>query len=347
MIKVGIQTYKNTGHQGRGVGVYGAELVKAIKEKNEVEVVEFSELKEIGNVDLVHFLHFDLFQKTLPAKLKIPVVVTVHDVTPLVFPEHYPAGIKGKIRLFWQKNSLKRAAKVITISEASKKDIIKYLGIKEEKIEVIYSGVANHFRKINDSALLKKAKEKYYLPEKFAFYSGNVNWNKNILNMTQACINADLDLVIVGKSFSERSNLEHPEMQSFKEFLQKYESHPKVHILGYIEDEEMVAILNQATVALFTGFYEGFGFPILEAQACEIPVITSNLSSMPEIGGDGALYVDPYKVDEITAAINKVLADESLGKVLIAKGKANADRFSWKKCAEQTIKVYQKIFHEI
>ena len=345
MIKVGIQTYKGTGHSGRGIGVYGDELIGEISKLENIEVVEFgTNVKEIAKqVDLVHFLHFDLFEKTLSAKLPVPMVVTVHDVTPLIFPEHYPSGIRGKIKLFWQRNSLKRADRIITISENSKKDITRYLGIKADKIDVVYSGVSKRFKKINDRKKMDETKKKYNLPDKFAFYSGNVNWNKNILNTTLFCLEAGLDLVIVGKSFESRENLDHPEMKSYKEFLGKYANNPKVHILGYVPDDEMVVILNQASVSVFLSYYEGFGFPILEAQACGVPVITSNVSAMPEIGGKGAILISPDSKSDFLNAVSKIMNEAEYKENLINEGYENMQKFSWEKCAEETVEVYREI----
>lgn len=345
MIKVAIQTFKDTGHAGRGVGVYGMELINALKKRNDIEVFEFSDVDELDTfkVDLVHFLVFDLFQKTLPNNISVPVVVTVHDVTPLVFGKHYPAGIKGNINLFMQKRALNKVDRVITISENSKKDIEAYLGIKTKKINVVHSGVGEQFKKVEDKRMLETVKKKYQLPDNFAFYSGNVNWNKNIVGMTQACISAGIDLVIVGKSFEQKKDLDHPEMKSYKEFLNEFNNNPKVHVLGFVPDDEMVAVLNLATVSLFVSFYEGFGFPILEAQACEVPVISSKLSAMPEVGGKGAMYVDPYDVDEMTYKIQLVVRDEKLRKDLIAEGKDNVEKFSWQKCADETVGVYSKL----
>lgn len=342
---IAIQSFKNTGHSGRGVGVYGEQLINHLKDIEDVEVIEFSDIDEIKNknVDLVHFLVFDLFQKTLPSNITIPSVVTVHDVTPLVFKDEYPKGIKGSINLFRQKNALKKISKIITISKNSKKDITKYLGIDSKRIKVIHSGFSEQFKIIKNRKELKNIQEKYKLPEEFAFYSGNVNWNKNIVGMTDACIDANLDLVIVGKSFEQKDNLDHPEMKSYKEFLKKYENHPRVHILGFVPDEDMVAILNQAKVALFVSFYEGFGFPILEAQASGVPVICAKTSSMPEVGGSGALYCDPKDTKEISYKITTLLNDEKLRNDLIDEGQLNIKRFSWKKTAEETYQLYKDL----
>ena len=346
MIKIAIQTFKNSGHSGRGVGVYGEKLVNELKHRhNDLEILEFSQISELRNknVSLVHFLTFDLFQRTLDAGLEIPFIVTIHDLTPLVFSEHFPSGFRGSVNLFFQKRSLQKAKKIITVSEASKKDILTYLKVAEEKIEVIYSGVGEEFRKITEIKDLERVKQKYHLPDQFAFYSGNVNWNKNILNMTRACVDAGLDLVIVGKSFKNTDNLDHPELKSFKQFLAEFGTHPKVHLLGYVQTEDMVCILNQAILALFVSYYEGFGFPILEAQSCGVPVITSESSSMPEIAGKGALFVDPKNTLEIQHSIEKILGDDKLKSKLIDDGLENVKRFSWTACATETVRLYKSV----
>lgn len=344
MIKVGIPAYHNTAHAGRGIGVYGTELTKRLRLLDDIEVVEFDSVDQVlDQVDLIHFLHFDFFAKTLPARLRKPVVVTVPDVTPLVFPKHYPSGIKGKIKLFWQKNSLKKVARVLTISEASKSDITRYLGVSKDRIDVVYLGFSDRFKQIKNNQFLNEVKAKYKLPDRFAFYSGNVNWNKNIVNMASFCIESGIDLVIVGKSFGKKENMDHPEMRSYKMFVERFEGNPHIHVLGFVPDDDLVAILNQATVSLFISYYEGFGFPILEAQACGIPVITSKTSSMPEVAGKGAILVDPNELFDTKNALEKIEKDEQFRHELVHAGFENIKRFNWQKCADETAQVYRDV----
>lgn len=332
----------NNAHKNRGVGAYTINLLSELKKISELQIQEFNNLAEVKTADVIHYPYFDLFKHSLILHNKIPTVVTIHDAIPLAYPKAYPAGIKGSINFFWQKRALKKAAAVITDSGASKEDIIKYLGISEEKIFPVSLAPFTHFHKIENINELEKVRNKLNLPKKFAVFVGNVNWNKNLLNLSEATINAGIDLILIGKSFEEKNNLDHPELQSYKNFLNKYSDNPQVHILGFMNNEDLTAIINLAYVLLLPSFAEGFGLPILEAQICGTPVITSNISSMPEVAGKGALMVDPYSVESISQAIDNINKNQKIRFNLIKNGFENVKKFTWKKTAEETIKVYQK-----
>lgn len=331
------------GHNVRGIGVYTKSLLEYLKKIQGLQIQEFSDISEIKDADVIHYPFFDLFQKTLSIKNKIPTVVTIHDVIPLEFSDHYPVGMKGSVNKFLQKKALKRIAAVITDSQYSKKSIVKHLGISENKIFSIPLAPVGYFHKIDDKKRLEKIKTKYNLPAKFVLFTGNVNWNKNLLNISEAALNAKIDLVLIGKSFEERNNLDHPEMKSFKQFLKKFSSNPKIRILGFIENEDLVAITNLAEILLLPSFAEGFGLPILDAQICGTPVITSNISSMPEVAGRGALLVNPDSIEDISRAILRILNNHEIREELIKEGYKNVNRFSWEKTAKETVKVYDKI----
>lgn len=344
MIKVAINSLPlQSEHKTRGIGTYTRSLLLSLRGRKDVEVWEFSHISEVKDADLVHYPFFDLFQRTLPVKTTLPTVVTVYDTTPLIFPEHYPPGVKGKVNNFLQKLALRRVDAVVTISEASKSDIKRYLGVDAGKIYPIHLAPAGQFRVLSDNKFLGNIAKKYKLPGSFALYMGSVNWNKNLINLTQACIDEGIDLVLVGKDFEDRSKLDHPERKSYKDFLQKFSDNPKVHILGFIPGEELVGVVNLANVILLPSFYEGFGLPILESQVCGIPVITSNISSMPEVAGEGALLVDPYEVSSIRSALRKIIDDSDTSSSLVKKGFENVKKFSWEKTAGQTVDVYKRV----
>lgn len=344
MIKVAINSLPlHSGHKTRGIGTYTRSLIQSLREIKDVELQEFSQISEVQGADLVHYPFFDLFQRTLPAKKILPTVVTVYDTTPLIFPNHYPPGVKGKVNNFLQTLALRKVDAVITISEVSKNDIKKYLGVNTGRIYPIHIAPAGHFRVLEDKRTLDQVAQKYKLPGSFALYMGSVNWNKNLINLTQACIDEEVNLVLAGKDFEDRNNLDHPERKSFKEFLQKFSDNPLVHILGFVQEEDLVGIVNLANMTMLPSFYEGFGLPILESQICGTPVITSNTSSMPEVAGEGALLVDPYDVGSIRFAIRKIFDDWDVRKILVEKGFNNVKDFSWKETARQTLDVYRKI----
>ncbi len=341
-MKVAIQVDKNSGHSLRGIGYYTDSLVKALEKCPDLEIKLFNKTEEITNVDLIHYPSFDLFKKTLPLHHKYPVVVTIHDLTPLLFPKNYPPGLRGRLNFNLQKLALRNVSHIITDSESSKKDIVRILKINPEIVNVIYLAQPDFFKIISDKATLKKIQIKYSLPEKFGLFVGSVNWNKNLLNMAEASLMAGLDLVLVGKDFEKAHDLNHPELKSYKEFLHKYVDNPKIHKLGFLSDEDLVKVTNLATVQLFPSFYEGFGLPILQAQACGVPVITSNVSSMPEVAGKGAILITPGHVGEIIQAITDIQNNSTVRQNLIKLGFINVNKFSWQKAAQQTINIYEK-----
>ncbi|MBI2596232.1 glycosyltransferase family 4 protein [Candidatus Daviesbacteria bacterium] len=342
-LKVGIDISEmNPLSMNRGIGFYTDHLFKSLIKYTDLDVVLVERQKDVKNLDLIHYPFFDFFSPTLPLIKKLPVIVTIHDVIPLVFPKHYPSGMRGRIILERQKFSLKTVQAVITDSISSKLDIMKYLNVAENKISTIYLSPAERFKKERDFKTLLSVKEKYNLPEKFVLYVGNINWNKNLLNLTKASIDANVDLYLIGDAFKTEKNLEHPELNDYKIWLQQYSTYPKVHIIDTYPKDDIVGIYNLAEALLLPSFYEGFGLPILEAQACGTPVITSDISSMPEVSGGGAILIDPNKPDKITAAIKSLEMQSVKGK-LIKEGLRNVEKFSWKKVAEETLLVYQNI----
>lgn len=329
----------------RGVGYYTQNLLKNLKSFPNIEIQEFDNLSEIKNADIIHYPFFDLFDYSLPLLKKFPTVVTIHDTTPLVFPNNYPVGLTGYLMNKIQLLSLMNISGIITDSESSRKDIHKYLHMSLEKIYPINLAVTDDFKIIKDRKKLINTKNKYKLPNKYALYIGNVNWNKNLINLTKACINEGLSVVFTGKDFSEKKDLNHKELESYKLFLEKFSNHDKVLVLGYVSTEDLVTIINLATLTLLPSFYEGFGIPILQSQACGTPIITSNISSMPEVAGEGAIFVDPYDVEDIVRGIER-LQVTNYRLQLINKGFENLKRFSWQKTSNETIKVYQKILND-
>lgn len=340
-MKVGIDVSSlNSMSKGRGIGFYTKYLIESIKKYTSVEVAVLESSNEKIKVDLIHYPYFDFFRPTLKIAKDIPTVVTIHDVIPLLFPKHYPAGIKGKINLFRQKQALKKVKRIITDSKTSTSDVIEIFNIPEEKVKTVYLAPASNFKKMNNQEI-KQIIQKFNLPDKFILYSGGVNWNKNLINQTKSALQTSLDIVLVGGGFSNRENLEHPEQREFKKFLNEFENNSKVHILGFVEDKELVALMNQASVLMFISRYEGFGLPILEAQACGTPVITGNTSSMVEVGGNAAYFVDPDSVENIKDSLNKILSEPNFAEKLIEKGFENLNQFSWEKTALETVEVYQ------
>lgn len=318
------------GHEVRGIGVHTSELVKAlgkIKDKG----VEVSEYKSGGKYDLIHYTVFKPFVFSLPFKKEAKkVVLTIHDLIPLIYPEHYPGGIKGNIVFLIQKLLIKKNIDaIITISETSKKDICRFLNIDPSKVHVVYLAPKEVFKKISDNRLLDIIKEKYNLPDKFALYVGDVNYNKNVPNLVKACEIAKIKLVMVGKQAKEieKGNLNHPELAHLKNV-----DFSRVVRLGFVSDEELAAIYNLAEVSVQPSLYEGFGLPILEALACGCPVVASKIQTHVEIAEGLVTFVDPKSPEEIAKGIL------NHGKAGVHSGK-----YSWEKTAKETLEVYKNV----
>lgn len=357
-VAIDVSPLKNAS-QYRGIGKYTEELVKSLEElriKN-LELTMVEDGKIPNDADLVHYPYFDPFWLTLPIIKPKPAVVTIHDVTPLVFPNDYPPGIKGGFKLMIQKFSLKGAKTVITDSENSKKDIVKYLGYPLEKIEVIPLAASTDFKPINDKDFLAEVKEKYRLPDNFAVYVGDINRNKNIPRLVKACEKIGVPLMIIGKQATEkdfdRSHVENRDLVWLQNFCQQQTTSNKqqaVRLLGFVPTENLVVILNLATVYVQPSLYEGFGLPILEAMACGCPVVVSKVASLPEVAGSAAIYVDPCDIKDIALGIEEVMGDTPGGEAskkirskLIKAGFTQAKKFSWQNTARMTYGVYQKL----
>ncbi len=259
--------------------------------------------KFIGPVDVFH--SSDWTQPPCKAKK----VTTYHDVVPL----KYPAWSHPKI-VAVHKRRLKLVEKeidmVIAVSEATKKDLLEVSNIPEDKITVVYEGPSGDFKPL-EGERIKKFKDKYNLPEKFILAISGIGERRNLRRIQDASKN--YNLVIAGQT------------------------------LPWLEIDELELLYNSAEALVYCSLYEGFGIPIIDAFASGLPVITSNVSSMREIGGDAAVFADPYSVDSIREKIDVVIFDKDLRNQIIKKGFERSKLFSWKKAAEQTTKVYQKL----
>lgn len=348
MIKVGIEISSlNGSSRFRGIGMYSSRLITALEHSEGVGVVQTAAGDKLDNIDILHYPYFDFFFLTLPLVKKVKTVVTIHDCIPLVFPDQYPTGINGKIKFAIQKYSLKNVDAILTDSESSKKDIVRFLTVPENKIHVVYLAADPIFKKLPDnSEKLKIVSKKYKLPSEYLLYVGDVNYNKNLIRLIEAFSKVDdenLHLVIVGKSFENKTLKETKQILNMIEALNISK---RVHLTGFIPNEDLLVIYNLAKVYCMPSLYEGFGLQILEAMACGVPVVTSNVSSTSEISGKAALLVNPLNTDEISAAINKLTTDKIFRDKMIKLGSDQVNNFSWNKTAQETINVYRKVLYD-
>lgn len=235
----------------------------------------------------------------------------------------------------FMKLSCQIANKTIAVSEFTKKDIINRLNINSKKITTILEAVEEEFKQIKDKNMLQKVIKKYDLKLPFIFYCGSLSPRKNLIRSLKA-FNKIKDKI--PHNFYLTGNTKWAEDKTL-EFINKNENLSKrVKILGYLPNQELVVLYNLADFLLFPSLYEGFGLPILEAQACGCPVLTSNATSCPEVADDSAHLVDPYSIDDIKNGILKISKDKNYKKELIKKGFENVKRFSWEKTAQGFLK---------
>jgi len=244
--------------------------------------------------------------------------------------------------LYWRtvmKSSSKRANKIIAISKNTKKDIVSFFKISPSKIKVVYLAADKKYKIIKDRKKINRLKEKYNLSDKFIFYSGSLSPRKNLIRAIMAfnkiSKKINCDFVITGNK-----------VWNSEDVSKLIKKNKKIKVTGFINDDEMPLLYSLAEICIYPSIYEGFGLPILEAQACGCPVITSNVSSMPEIAGKGALLVNPYSVEDIINAMKSVIKDKKLRGKLIKEGYKNVKKFSWKKYARKILKICEEVYNE-
>lgn len=337
----------SSGHKVRGVGFYLKHLKSAMEKYFPQEnYIFFQEGEDFPtDIDVVHYPYFDPFSLSLTRNKKQKTVVTVHDLTPLVMKKDFPVGIKGRLRWEMQKRVLRGVDAIITDSEASKKDIVRLVGVSQKKVSVVYLAAGESFKRLsNIQQLTSNISKKYHLPGKFVLYVGDATPNKNVPMLLQACIKKNMPLVLAGKALASSDfDHNHPWNKDLVHIEKLAKENKNILRLGFVSDEDLVAIYNLATIFVFPSRMEGFGLPILEAMACGCPVVCGKVSSLPEVAGEAAYFVDIRSVDALAEGIEKVFDDSQLQKELSEKGLEQVKKFSWKKTAEETMEVYKKV----
>ncbi|WP_418791065.1 glycosyltransferase family 4 protein [Phosphitispora sp. TUW77] len=281
-------------------------------------------------------LRADLFHSpSFVAPLFCPcrLIMTVHDVNHMLFPQYY-----GRIHQLYYRHivrpSVLKAQKILTVSCFSRSEIIKFLGVSPEKIIVTYNGIDRAFKVIDKLDILKEVRSRYRLPAKFILYVGNRKPHKNVQRLIEAFskLSTDFSLVLIGKA--DRRLVSQAENMGLT---------GRLVFTGDVTENDLPVLYNLAGLFVFPSLYEGFGLPPLEAMACGTPVITSNRSSLPEVAGEAAALVDPYSSEELAAAIDRVLKDEGLCRQMRENGLLQAAKFSWEETARQTLEVYEEV----
>ncbi|MBF8249949.1 MAG: hypothetical protein HW400_550, partial [Candidatus Levybacteria bacterium] len=262
-------------------------------------------------------------------------LISILDVSYIRFPELFKTADLNQLTK-WTKYSVKKAKGILTISKASKGDIIREYGVSEKRVVVTYPGIKEGLMIKDERLSMDEMRKKYGIGKDYILFVGTIQPRKNIERLIEAFSKLNksgLDLVIVGKKGWK-----------FEEILaapKKLNVQNKVKFLDSVTDEDLPAFYKNALCFALPSLYEGFGLPVLEAMKYGCPVITSNISSLPEAGGDAALYVDPFNVHDITKKLELIINDKELRSKLIKKGYEQIKKFSWKKTAKETLNALQ------
>lgn len=269
-------------------------------------------------------------------------IVTIHGLEYEFCPKAYSPFERMYMR--WSiRKSCQWASQVIAVSENTKKDLIKLYGVPNKKIRVIYEGYSNDNLQFSIFSFQKNSKSKNteyeILNTKYLLFIGRLEERKNICGIVEAFemlkrkYNISHKLILVGK-FGYGG-------EKIKNKINSSEYKNDIILTGYVSEEDKFYLMANADAFLFPTFYEGFGLPILEAQSVGVPVVTSNISSMPEVAGSGAVFIDPQNSEEISQAVYQLISEESYKNDIIEKGFDNVKRFSWEKCAEEAAEILQ------
>jgi len=286
--------------------------------------------------DVYHAPHY-----VLPPAVRCHSVVTIHDCIHLMFPQYLPnrAAYAYARASMW--SAARRSDRILTVSEASKRDILHFFNVPPDKIDVIYNAFDERFMIDPDEESVKRVRERYQLQQRFVLYVGNIKPHKNLVRLIEAFAElrqgelSDVKLLIIGDEISR--------LPSLRRAVHSLKLHKHVRFLGYQPDDTLAMLYRLASLFVFPSLYEGFGLPPLEAMASGTPVVTSNVSSLPEVTGDAAVLIDPHDVESLVHGMRRVLTDTALAAEMRRRGLQRAREFSWERSVARTREVYQKV----
>jgi len=287
-------------------------------------------------VTLFHAPHY-----VLPPLVTCRSVVTIHDCIHLMFPQYLP----NRMALGYARASIataaRRANRIITVSESSKHDILRFVNVEPSKIEVIPNAFDERFSVQPPEAQVVRVRERYQLQDEFVLYAGNVKPHKNLERLIDAFHLVrtrgldHLKLVLIGDEISKYTSL--------RRAVHRHQLHKYVRFLGYLPEDTLTVMYRLASVFVFPSLYEGFGLPPLEAMASGTPVVTSNVSSLPEVAGDAAILVNPYEPESIADGIYRVVTDRPTRDDLCRRGLERSRQFSWESSVRRVREIYEAV----
>jgi glycosyltransferase involved in cell wall biosynthesis len=289
-----------------------------------------------AHVHLFHAPHYVVSPLTT-----CPYVVTIHDCIHLRFPQYLPNRLAPAYARTMMRVAARRARRVLTVSHASKQDILHYLGVAADKVEVIYNAIDTRLATPPTDEDMARVRDRFLLTSPFILYAGNIKPHKNVDRLIEAYSIlrrrgvVGVKLLIIGDEISKYPNL--------RRLVHRFQLHPHVRFLGFVPEDTLAALYRLTSVFVFPSLYEGFGLPPLEAMAAGVPVITSNVSSLPEVVGDAAVLIDPMDAGAIADALARVLGDDDLRAQLIQRGHERARAFSWARSVARIREVYVEV----
>ena len=374
-MKIGIDGRASKWYRGTGIGTYTYQLINNLnkvdtlnnyfifmaenpnniplfKNSPSVEIPEATNVSFWDNINLPNTLkdeNIDIYHVPqngvgLSTNLNCSSVITLHDVIPYKMPETVS---KRYMKIFLESipKIVNETSGIITVSNYSKNDIIETFNIPKEKIFVTHLASEPIYKPLDKLICKNIVKKKYAISEDYILFVGGFSPRKNIPGLIKAFSRLSyknkqyFKLVIAGAKGESYAK--------YQELTEKLEIRDKVVFPGFVPTMDLPFLYNAANLFVYPSFYEGFGLPPLEAMSCGIPVISSNLTSIPEVVGSSGLLVDPYNIEEITSSMNAVLSDKKLSDKLSASGIKRASEFSWRKTAFETVSAYNKIISDI
>jgi glycosyltransferase involved in cell wall biosynthesis len=297
-----------------------------------------SSIKKL-HIDVLHSPHY-----TIPLlHLSCASVVVFHDMTFYILPRYH---------IFWKKLffrsimplSARKSDRIIAVSESTKLDIQERLGVPGTKVDVIMHAVSTSYRPDIPQSCIEVVRQKYNLPQEYVLFVGTIEPRKNVPRLIEA-----YRLLVKEEPTAPSLAIVGMRGWHFRDFEEKFREDAlvgRIITTGYVVEEDLPAMYAGASLFVYPSLYEGFGIPLLEALACGVPSVTSNVSSMPEVAGDAAILIDPYDTQSLSRAMLRVWRDGILRRELRQRGIQRANTFSWEKTAHQTIETYMKSFSD-